>query len=98
MKKKYHPEELIENFCRISGIDVNDVCSKGKNSNNRAFLMELLYRHCKITQPEIGRLSDGIDYSSVSYSRKRLRQKMEKDPEVKRRFEKLDAELTVLKR
>ncbi len=60
--------------------------------------MELLYRHCKITQPEIGRLAGGIDYSSVSYSRKRLRQKMEKDPELKRNFEKLDAELTVLKR
>jgi len=29
-------------------------------------LMELLYRFCKISQPEIGRLVGGIDYSAVS--------------------------------
>ena len=29
-------------------------------------LMEMLYSHCKITQPEIGLLTGGIDYSSVS--------------------------------
>lgn len=35
----------------------------------------LLYMYCKITQPEIGLLTDGIDYSSVSYSRQRYSRK-----------------------
>ena len=63
----------------MMGIEINDICSKGKNSIERDFLMELLYRHCKITQPGIGRLTGVIDYSSVSYTRKRLRLKMDKD-------------------
>ena len=57
----------------------DQICIKGKNSVERAILMELLYRHCKITQLEIGRIMGGIDYSAVSYSSKRLRHKMEKD-------------------
>ncbi len=40
--------------------------------------MELLYRFSQITQPEIGRLADGIDYSAVSQARKRLQVRMER--------------------
>lgn len=59
--------------------------------------MEMLYRHCKLTQPEIGRLTGGIDYSSVSYARKRLYQKMAKDLKFKQRFEKSEGDLSRLK-
>jgi len=59
--------------------------------------MEMLYRHCKLTQPEIGRLTAGIDYSSVSYARKMLRQKMAKDLKLKQLFEMIDSELSRLK-
>ena len=84
-------------FCKKPVIDINDICSKGKNSIRRAFLMELLYRHCKITQPEIGRLTDGIDYSAVNYTRKRLRLKTEKDLVLKQRFEAIKSEMSRLR-
>ena len=59
--------------------------------------MELLYRYCKITQPEIGQLMGGIDYSSVSVSRKRLREKMEKERQLKERFDNIDREMSRIK-
>ncbi|MDX9965117.1 hypothetical protein [Desulfobacter postgatei] len=59
--------------------------------------MELLYRYCKIIQPEIGRLVDGIDYSAVSYARKRLREKKKKDNKVRLLFESVEAELSRIK-
>lgn len=93
VKKKYKPIELIDHFCRLADVEKEYLCSRGKNTTDRAMLMEMLYRHCKITQPEIGLLTGDIDYSSVSYARKRLRQKMEKDSALKKRFERIDGEL-----
>jgi len=97
IKKVFNPDELIDAFCRIAKVDRDYVCTRGKNTTDRAILMEMLYRRCKITQPEIGRLIGGIDYSSVSYARKRLRQKMELDFKLRQRFKKLDDALSRLK-
>ena len=72
------PEELISRFASLIGKEEGEICRRGKNSVERAILMELLYRLCKITQPEIGRIV-GIDYSAVSQARRRLKGKLEQD-------------------
>ncbi len=97
VKKKYGPEELINHFCSIVNVEIDYICSRGKNTTDRAMLMEMLYRHCKITQPKIGRLM-GIDYSSVSYARKRLRGKISKSSILKIKFDRINDELTKLKK
>lgn len=89
LSKVFEPEELIEQFIQITGERREDICRRGKNSTERAMLMELLYRFCRINQPEIGKLMDGIDYSGVSQSRKRLNVRMEHDPKLKDRFGKI---------
>lgn len=60
VQKKFQPEELIEAFCEIAEVDRESICSRGKKSTDRAMLMEFLYRHCNIAQPEIGRLAGGL--------------------------------------
>lgn len=97
VQKTFQPEELIEAFCEIAHVERDSICRRGKNSTDRAMLMELLYRNCNIAQPEIGRLTGGIDYSSVSYARKRLRQKMKKNSSLKQQFEKIEEGLSRLK-
>jgi chromosomal replication initiation ATPase DnaA len=47
----------------------------------RQIAMDLLHRYGGLTNPEIGRLF-GVDYSSVSQERKRLRQRLEKDRKI----------------
>ena len=47
----------------------------------RRMTMELLYRHGQLKGPEIGAIF-GVDYSSVSQERKRLRERISKDPEL----------------
>jgi len=93
LRKVFEPEELIEQFIQITGERREDICRRGKNSTERAMLMELLYRFCRITQPEIGKLMDGIDYSGVSQSRKRLNVRMEHDPKQKDIFGKIIKQL-----
>lgn len=97
IRSVYNPEELIEEFCTIVRHDPDEMCRRGKNSTERSMLMELLYRYCNITQPEIGHLLGNIDYSAVSVSRKRLRLKMEKDSSLKKRFKSILSDLSRVK-
>jgi REP element-mobilizing transposase RayT len=94
--KAYAPEKLIEHFLRLTGKERIEICRRGKSSIERAMLMEFLYRFCRLTQPQIGRLFGGIDYSGVSQARKRLHAKLKKDPQTERTFEKLKDQLNNL--
>ncbi|MEE9912919.1 MAG: transposase [Deltaproteobacteria bacterium] len=92
------PEELIDRYTQLIKINREDLTTKGKQSTHRAMLMELLYRFCKVTQPEIGRLLGGIDYSAVSQSRKRLRQKIQNEPEWGEKFTQIQSNISQMSR
>jgi len=96
--RMFKPEELIEHFTRFAGEKREEVCRRGKNSIERAMLMEFLYRFCQITQPEIGRLMGGIDYSAVSQARRRLQSRLGRDQKIKQRFNALSDQLVHLSR
>ena len=87
ISKVFSPEAFITIFSRAVAKERDELLSRGKQSVERAMLMELLYRYCRMTQPEIGRLVGGIDYSAVSQSRKRFRLKMEKDEALRKRYQ-----------
>jgi len=70
---------------------------EGKKFKQLSRVDELLYRFCNISQPEIGRLVGGIDYSAVSVARKRLRIKMETDKSLREKFENIVSNLSRLK-
>ena len=91
------PAELIRRYCQQINVDESEICRKGRSSVERAILMELLYRCCNLTQPEIGRLIDRMDYSSVSVARKQLRLQMKKNASLKQRVEALINDFSRLK-
>ena len=81
-------------YATLVGIKREDLAAKGRQSVERAMLMELLYRLCRMTQPKIGELLGGIDYSAVSQARKRFLSKIQNDPELKMKFNQIQTELT----
>jgi len=91
--KMFEPEEMIAHFTRLTGEKREEICRRGKNSTERAMLMEFLYRFCRITQPEIGRLVGGIDYSAVSQARSRLHKRLDRDHKLRKRFNALSDQL-----
>lgn len=97
VRKFWEPSELIRKYCRMSNVEESEICRKGKNSVDRAILMELLYRCCNMKQPEIGRMVGGMDYSSVSIARKQLRIQMAQDESLKQRVENLLSDFSSLK-
>jgi len=98
IRKEYEAEELIKAFGQIVNKRKEELCQRGTRTVERAMLMELLYRYSKLSQPKIGNIIGGIDYSSVSQARKRLRVQMEKDRRLKKRFKKISDELEQLSR
>ena len=55
--------------------------------------MELMYWHGRVGQVEIGKRMGGLDYSTVSRERKRLRERMAVDQELKRLVKKAERSL-----
>ncbi len=98
LAKEITPNKLIEQYLQLAGLKREDICTKGRQSEDRAILMELLYRICRITQPEIGRLLGGIDYSAVSQARKRMLFRMQKEPQLRKKYELLQKQIEQMSR
>ena len=94
LRKEYGPDDLIDRFARLIGKPRAEICARGKQAPERAMLMELLHRFCHVSQPRIGELVGGLDYSAVSRARKRMRDRMEKDNQFREHFNKLLSKLT----
>ncbi|MBN1472126.1 MAG: transposase [Syntrophaceae bacterium] len=92
------PEDLVDRYSQLVRLGREELTKKGKQSTERAMLMELLYRLCNITQPEIGKLLGGIDYSAVSQARKRLYVKMQNDPQSAERFKQMQEKIKQMSR
>ncbi len=92
-RKSLKPQAVIGRFVEITGRQAEDLLQRGRCVAEKALLMEVLYRYCDITQRDIGRLVGGIDYSAVSQARKRLREKMDSDENLKWKYDKIIEQL-----
>ena len=57
---------------------------RGGYRDQRALVMEMMYRYSEVNQREIGQVMGEVDYTSVSRERKLLREKIPRDAELKR--------------
>jgi len=96
LRKSLDSQWLIDTFCELTRKTRDDLCRRGNRTPERAQLMELLYRFCDMKQPEIGRIVGGVDYSAVSQARKRLREKLEGDKELKIKYCKIEEQIVKL--
>jgi len=98
LARELDPEAVVERFSALTGIAREELCRKGKQSVERAMLMELIYRFCQISQPEIGKLVGGLDYAAVSQARGRLHKRLAQDEQVRKRFQQIHSSLLQLSR
>ena len=77
-------EDILLVLEEISETSVKEIISEP--GLLRQMAMDMLYRHGGLTNPEIGKLM-GLDYSTVSISRKRLRKKISRDKQTKQLWE-----------
>ena len=98
LRKSLQPEAVLAGFAKITGIQAEQLIQRGSHTVERALLMEVLHRYCDITQPEIGLLVGGVDYSAVSQSRKRLREKLTNDKKLNQKCDKIVKQLMEMSR
>lgn len=53
--------------------------------------LELMYRYCGASQARIGKRVGGLDYTTVSRERKRLRERLEADKRLKKTLSEIEA-------
>ena len=61
--------------------------------DERAVAMELMYRHGRVSQAEIGNVLGKLDYTSVSRERKRLRERIEKKSALRKALREIETKL-----
>jgi len=87
-------DKVIEIVCKEIGKDLDYV--KSHKGINRQILMEMLYCHAGLKGCEIGELM-GLDYSTVSVGRKRLREKMLSNASLQNLVERIKDKLSIKK-
>jgi REP element-mobilizing transposase RayT len=73
--------EIVREVCKRFGVKENEITGKrsGLHRDKRAVAMEMLYRHGQLSQAAIGKILGGLDYTTVSRERKRLRDSAQQD-------------------
>ena len=74
---------IVREVCRRLGVKENEISGKRIGSRDeRGAAMELLYRHGEMSQAAIGKVLGGLDYTTVSRERKRLRERAQEDKKL----------------
>jgi putative transposase len=89
LRERVEPERIAEAVCAELKIGRDELVGKGHRGAGRGLLMELLYRHGRLNQREIGAML-GIDYSAVSIGRKRFLVRREADPGLRALYAKAE--------
>jgi putative transposase len=95
IKRHGTKEEIIQSIIRQTGKRLDQI--KREKGLLRRITMDLLYRHGDMTNPEIGQVF-GVDYSSVSQERRRLRMLTEQDRRVKSRLRDIEMNLSSIEK
>lgn len=82
---------ILSEVCRAFGVKEKDIGRKRSgNRDERAVAMEMLYHHGQISQAMIGKKLGGLDYTTVSRERKRIREKMQGDKRLAERWSQIN--------
>lgn len=92
MLRRIEPDKVCKAVAEAYEVLPVELVKKGRATMARDIAIDMIYRHGGMNQREIGELM-GIDYSSVSVARKRLRQKSESDSALCRKIEKIQSRL-----
>jgi len=89
-------DQLIQEVSKFTGTETDELLNrKTKAKHLRQMTMELCYRHSNLRQKQIGKIF-GVDYSTVSVNRSRLKNKLKSNPGLKKQFNKIQEKITDL--
>lgn len=94
LKKYATKDKIIDVLCKETGKSFDEI--KKERGIIRQIAMELFYRVGGLSGTEIGEML-GVDYSTVSVGRKRLREKLKSDKHLSQIIKSVEPELSIVK-
>jgi len=91
LKKYTAKEEIIDAISKETNKSFDEI--KKERGIIRQIAMDLLYRVGRLSGTEIGEMM-GVDYSTVSQGRKRLREKLKRDKHLSQIIKRVEADLS----
>jgi hypothetical protein len=85
--------KVVSQFCGVEPAEILDRKTRAKAV--RQMTMELCYRYCNLGQKQIGQMF-GVDYSTVSVNRARLKSRLKIDHSLKKQFDQIEEKITDL--
>ena len=82
--------KVVSQFCGVKPADILN--RKTREKRVRQMTMELCYRYCNLGQKQIGQIF-GVDYSTVSVNRARLKSRLESDRKLKKQFKEIQEQI-----
>ncbi|MEO0136176.1 MAG: transposase [candidate division WOR-3 bacterium] len=87
------PVRVLDIVAEYFGVSVKRLKESGGYGEVRGVLAELMYRYCDTTQSAIGEILGGIDYGAVYLLRRRLRERMDRDANLRKRYTEVEAKV-----
>jgi hypothetical protein len=82
--------KVVSKFCGVKPVQILDRKTQAKRVRQMA--MEFCYRHCSLGQKQIGQIF-GVDYSTVSVNRTRLKSRLKTDPGLKKQVNQIQEQI-----
>ncbi|HUU80492.1 MAG TPA: transposase [Acidobacteriota bacterium] len=96
LRRSLPVDKILEVIATDHGVDSWEIISRrSKAKTIRQMAIELCYRYSPMNQKEIGDLF-GIDYSTVSQNRSRLKAKLKSNEKLAEQFEKIEQKVGLL--
>ncbi len=96
LRRSLPVERILEVVGSSAGVKAEQILDRhSKAKEARQMAMDMCYRHCSVNQRKIGELF-GVDYSTVSQTRGRLKRKLQKDKQARARFEEIERRIANL--
>jgi REP element-mobilizing transposase RayT len=94
--KEVAVEKILEQIIKGKNIDrASIVKRKAETKVVRQMAMELCYRYSTLNQRELGEIF-GVDYSTVSQNRARLKTRLRKDKSLRKVFDEMEGKIVIL--
>jgi len=87
------PARVLDIFIRRVRVDAEALTQRGDNGVLRGMVADLVHKYCAISQAQIGVMLGGIDDGAVHQLRRRLRERMVKNPAVRKQFAEIEEEV-----
>lgn len=93
LQRNLSVNQVVDVVCRFYGVQEADILDrKSRAKRVRKMAMELCYRYCNLGQKQIGQIF-GVDYSTVSVNRSRLKSRLKSDRSLKKQFNQIQEKI-----